>query len=61
MDITVGLLFLATFCVWCGLMLGNVRRIRKAAERTATAAEATAKDADYQSRLAYRRATQPTT
>jgi len=53
MDITIGFLFLIAFCIWCGILQYNVRKIRKAAERTADAAEYQAKAAEYQSQLAY--------
>lgn len=60
MDITIGFLFLVAFCVWGGILLTNVRKIRKAAERTADATEHAATATDYQSQLAYRQATQVT-
>lgn len=49
MDITVGFLILVTICIWMGLLLTNVRKIRKAAESTAA-------HAAYQSQLAHDRA-----
>lgn len=46
MGITFGFIALIAVFVWMGLLLSNVRKIRKASERTATAAE-------YQARLTY--------
>jgi len=49
MDITVGLMFLIAFCVWGGLVLTNLRKMRKATESTA-------EHAAYQSQIMHDRA-----
>jgi hypothetical protein len=49
MDITLGFLILVSVAVWMGLVLTNLRKMRKAAESTA-------EQAAYQSRLMHDRA-----